>query len=117
MTKVKTCELNGPALDWLVDKILHPAKTYDQWKSKNYRRYSVRWDHGGPVIDAEDIQLLKAGPDLHLARIDLDEGDALVSEATGPTKLIAAMRCYVRYCMGDEVDVPQELAPAKKVTA
>ena len=27
----------------------------------------------------------------------------------GPTKLIAAMRCYVASKLGDEVDVPEEL--------
>jgi hypothetical protein len=28
----------------------------------------------------------------------------------GPTPLIAAMRCYVASKLGDEVDVPEELA-------
>ena len=27
----------------------------------------------------------------------------------GPTPLIAAMRCYVAYKLGDEIEVPEEL--------
>ena len=29
--------------------------------------------------------------------------------ATGPTPLIAAMRCYVRAKLGDEINIPEEL--------
>jgi hypothetical protein len=33
-----------------------------------------------------------------------------VSEEVGPTPLVAAMRCYVASKLGDEVEVPDELA-------
>lgn len=31
------------------------------------------------------------------------------SELTGPTPLIAAMRCYVASKLGEEVEIPEEL--------
>jgi len=33
-----------------------------------------------------------------------------VSEMTGPTPLIAAMRCYVASRLGDTVEIPEEIA-------
>jgi hypothetical protein len=31
------------------------------------------------------------------------------SEEQGPTALVAAMRCYVAACLGDEIEIPEEL--------
>jgi len=38
-----------------------------------------------------------------------DENDPII-HGKGPTPLIAAMRCYVASKLGDEVEIPQELA-------
>ena len=72
---------------------------------------STNWSQGGPIIDREDIQLL-CRHQQHLARLarGLPAPVGLsYFETPGPTKLIAAMRCFVASKLGDEVDVPEEL--------
>jgi hypothetical protein len=72
---------------------------------------STDWAQGGPIIEREKIEL----------RLFVDDGSVWYAhlgakpfpsdaQATGPTPLIAAMRCYVSSKMGEEVEVPQELA-------
>lgn len=34
--------------------------------------------------------------------------------SSGPTPLVAAMRCYCCATLGDEVDIPQELRPCQQ---
>lgn len=133
MVEVKIADLAGSALDWAVAECeipndvrdgrrrfwLHPnnAKLVcretcnHESNPKGYRLclFSMDWSQGGPIIDREDIQLLKAAPNVHLARIDLDEGDAMQCEQTGSTKLEAAMRCFVASRKGETVMVPAEL--------
>jgi hypothetical protein len=67
---------------------------------------SRKWSHGGPIIERERITI-DAGQHgrLWVAR----KG---AHETTGPTPLVAAMRCYVASQLGDEVDLPEELADA-----
>ena len=67
---------------------------------------STDWSQGGPIIEREKIALDTWGEEWLATRI---EGSA-ISEAIGPTPLIAAMRCYVASKLGDEVEVPNELA-------
>jgi hypothetical protein len=66
---------------------------------------STDWAQGGPIIERELIGLVPP----------LDErGWAAATDKTefsyGPTALVAAMRCYVASKLGDDVDVPEELA-------
>ena len=105
--KVKTSELTGKALDWAVG-------TADQCDLAPVA-YSSKWEFGGPIIEREGISIV----------LDWDvvgefswgatriEGPA-VSEAQGPTPLIAAMRCYVASQLGDEVEIPNELKGESK---
>lgn len=99
MTKIKTSELTGPALDWAVARA---AGLYapEPWISDP----STDWAQGGPIIDRERIQFRSEQNTQYRAFIGLCGADA-----TGPTHLIAAMRCYVASNLGDEVDVPEEL--------
>ena len=97
---MKTNELTGAALDWAV------AKANGNWAflPDGCDAYSSDWAHGGPIIEREYIQLT-----IDLGWIATRKEGPAVSEEHGPTPLIAAMRCYVASCLGDEVDVPEEL--------
>ena len=75
MAKVKTNELTGPALDWMVakaDENLHPkgdvrlldGKVFtieagDYERSDRWQRYSpsTGWAQGGPILDRERITI------------------------------------------------------------
>lgn len=107
---MKTSELTGAALDWAVATA---NEDYPQWDSEwqvfyaangDDMNYSTDWSQGGPLIERERIT------------IRFWEGESAVDaykwdtpSSTGPTPLIAAMRCYVASKLGDEVDVPEEL--------
>jgi hypothetical protein len=42
---------------------------------------------------------------------NLFQYDGSEHHATGPTLLIAAMRCFVASKLGDTIDIPEELLP------
>lgn len=134
MAICKTSELIDQTLDFAVSIALghRPEKdfhshgmTWNGWwetaayidtKPNEYRRlpkYSTDWAAGGPIIEREGISLevtcMSAGFEW-VAKIDLNEGDVMVEEKFGPTPLISAMRCYVASKLGDEVEIPEELA-------
>lgn len=94
-------ELTGAALDWAVAKCegRTTLEMPEWWASY---RYSTNWAHGGPIVEREKITLEWTGEDW-MGYIRHDE------EFFGPTPLIAAMRCYVASCLGDEVEIPQQL--------
>jgi hypothetical protein len=117
--KVKTSELNGVALDWVVaglegeDVWRESRNIYvrdDDGNSVSHYSPSTYWAEGGPIIEREKIGFWAYTLD--------EEGNEnpgwyaetfAGSVATGPTPLIAAMRCYVASELGDEVEVPEEL--------
>ena len=117
--KVKTEDLTGPALDWAVAKCmghidarrvvvdfkyrsgLDPIRwepILDTYYSSSYSP-STEWDMGGPIIEREGLSFFQLSDDRGWA----------AGLSDGPTPLIAAMRCYVRTEMGDEIEVPDEL--------
>jgi hypothetical protein len=76
---------------------------------------STNWLQGGPIIEREFLELRpgsfigsKDSPRVFAAWAQNRHGDKTIS-ATGPTQLIAAMRCYVASKLGDEVEVPDDL--------
>ena len=95
---MKTSELTGNALNWAVSHaegltgILAPVN------------YCGKWEHGGPIIEREKIQLKENGYGHWFAKKFIKDG-----WVRGPTPLIAAMRCYVASTLGDDVDAPKEL--------
>lgn len=121
---MKTSELTGAQLDYWVARaecLLGPMQRHF-FKTYAIRdgacrahseavawRPSADWAVGGPIIEREGIVVLNysheggrasafaIGTD---AYIDVHGSDA---EATGPTHLIAAMRCYVQSKFGKEV--------------
>lgn len=116
--KIKTSELAGPALDRTVAVCEGAVYHGPAWT-----KYATDWSQGGPIIEREGIEVTRCN-DLYFpqgnekgehweqywkAVIDLNEGDVMVQTNYGPTPLIAAMRCFVASCLGDEVEVPEEL--------
>lgn len=65
------------------------------------------WAQGGLIIEREGIGIERDDLGTWFASYDLSADTAW--GATGPTPLIAAMRCYVASKLGHEVDVPEEL--------
>ncbi len=108
--KINTSELTGAALDWAVAKITNPEWGEEGWlvhctypdDDGWVYRPSTDWVQGGAIIERERVELEHDGY-AWWARIKADD------DYTGPTPLIAAMRCYVAFHLGDEVDVPDEL--------
>ena len=112
---MKTNELTGATLDWAVAKcegIDHDTAVLNvKYGDDNdwFLAFSTDWAQGGPIIEREAIQLT---PDEYAgtwAAYMTNAGEPY--DGTGTTPLIAAMRCYVASKLGDEVDVPKELAP------
>jgi hypothetical protein len=98
---MKTNELTGAALDWAVAKCKGELAYWPEIE------YSTDWAQGGPIIEREAIQLM---PDEYMGTWSAymtNEGEPY--SGTGPTPLIAAMRCYVASKLGDDIDVPEEL--------
>lgn len=121
---MKVNELSGAALDWAVakseglmlykDEILNGVKM-EGWHASGYYmdanrwlplgmlRYSTDWAQGGPIIEREEIAI-DYDPDIWNA--------AMYGEPcylSGPTPLVAAMRCFVASKLGDEIEIPKEL--------
>lgn len=82
---------------------------------------STDWAQGGPIIAREDIAFRKyhkpesTNHGTYYARVCRESGTQVHwhkttgFQHTGPTALIAAMRCYVASKLGDTVDVPDQL--------
>lgn len=122
---MKTSELTGAALDWAVVRcecaMPAPLKTIPAMLNGTVRILrgdkglysgpvspSTDWKYGGPIIERENISI--TGTDFEWW--DCDSGWYAHIEdcyAHGDTPLIAAMRCYVMFKEGYEVEVPAEL--------
>jgi len=111
---MKTAHLTGPALDWAVceaeslnafgfevreGKLWTLCSDREYWKSD----FSSNWAQGGPIIQRKKIGV-------SFESVELWEAWAYDGvTGTGPTPLVAAMRCYVASVLGDTVDIPEEL--------
>jgi hypothetical protein len=122
---MKTSELTGATLDWAVTRIEQPeacAYGVADWREQRTRtvkngeylyRWHQSWAQGGPIIEREKITVGCGDDTLILwdayKREFLFEKDGRDAYMTGPTPLIAAMRCYVASKLGDDVNIPDEL--------
>ena len=120
--KIKTSELQRPALDWAVAKCLghRVVENYgayiriylpDQKQSMYTLTFcpSTDWSQGGPIIEREIDAIYRTRTSANAVTWEaMAQGD---SDCTGygPTPLIAAMRCYVSSKLGDTVEIPAEL--------
>jgi hypothetical protein len=109
---MKTAELTGAALDWAVAKCEGIDVEYVndgitqcllQIQGGRYAP-SIDWAQGGPIIEREDICIREL--DQWYAEI---QTEMTIHEGSGPTPLVAAMRCHVMANCGDEVEIPEEL--------
>lgn len=123
--RVKTSELTGLALDYAVAKCEGMAKFSHLASSKYHFAPSTSWEQGGPIIEREGI-LLRAirkydysldgqwlamydGTNIGSMVQWVKRADFIRHYLSGPTPLIAAMRCYVASKLGEEVEIPEEL--------
>lgn len=115
----KTSSLIGPALDRAVAKcedritadgffLVHTAKDGD-FRSGQPERYSTDCAQGGPIIDREWISTTVGHASVWIAYIERNYADEQRYMQGGPTRLIAAMRCFVASKFGNEVEIPEAL--------
>ena len=122
---MKTADAIGPTLNWLAAKCegytnlrLNPHRfAYEgEWIMDPPRveygavdlcdyEFSTDWAQGGPIIERHWIHLTE---DMDSNWVATRWVGKRITE-TGPTPLVAAMRCYVASKLGDEVDVPEGL--------
>lgn len=111
--RIKTSELDGLALRWAVaycegfapfsdgiSWIIADRGTYKQLPD-----YCTDWATSGPIIEREEISICPNGGGRwwsHCPR--------RVRHQYGNTPLAAALRCYVASKLGDEAEIPDELA-------
>lgn len=127
MTIVATNELSGLALDLAAAKaeytdgrwigVLHGHSIGVETSPGSCIQFVFRpttdWAHGGPIIERERIEVT---PPVSLTDSDQDwmatdiDDSGIGHLTTGPTPLIAAMRCFVASKLGDKIDVPKEIA-------
>ena len=118
--KVKTSELTNAALDWAIGTadggLYQPRSARDSfwiWPGEPVKyseaapAYSTDWAQGGPIIERERISI-RQWTNVPLVHAYMPQDNApWLSDGTSP--LIAGMRCYCSFKLGDEVDVPEEL--------
>jgi hypothetical protein len=108
---MKTSELQDLALNYAVALALKitPVVSIQSITNRTFEP-SSKWSQGGPIIEREKISVIgytdqwEACADVGIY-VDNYQGDWI----SGPTALIAAMRCYVASKIGDEVEIPKEL--------
>mgnify|MGYP003452907525 CR=1 FL=1 len=131
MKTIKVSEATNIQLDWLVWVCAGGAAAYPKtasgkafsklWhgNSATYVHPTTDWAHGGPIIEREKINLewWHMPKEWHAETneaLRYDDKGEFVDGSNfpqhGPTLLIAAARCYVASKMGEEVEVPEELA-------
>lgn len=137
--QVKTSALIDLPLDYAVSKALkrnprndvdpHPCSSPLWYEHTNLgwrliQSYSTNWSHAGLIIDSEDIDIIGAWDNVEtwpsvytLQRTtfsagisySVELGHKYTFQQDGPTKLIAAMRCFVLSQLGEYVDIPEEI--------
>ena len=123
--KIKTTELTGPALDWVVAQVIHAdlQRTYGEpvFNPKTKRIYqtqglqqigvnyspSTNWAQGGPIIESNEIDLKSVEEGVWQASNIFDDMEWY--HFLGYSPLEAAMRCHVAHKLGEEVEIPEEL--------
>ena len=126
--KVKVFEATGPVLDWMVARCegwdsydIHSNGAFELERTDTSECLWLRcftpsedWFQGGPILSK-----LGAENGLQLTTHVTSTAAACGWRAScdfpngfyfGETALIAAMRCYVASRLGNEVEVPEELA-------
>lgn len=113
--KSKTSELTPLQINWVVATLEDHDPYVRQFQERrpqlvwlddfNTARFATDWAQGGPIIEREGISVIFHYNGAWTA----SNSNGKVCEE-GVTSLIAAMRCFVASKLGDEVEVPDELA-------
>lgn len=95
-----------------------PAKNLE-WDSEHDRApYYPFWhpsqnrqggEHGDAIIDREKISTLVHHSGVWLAYLGFNHNDDRKFMTSGSTRREAAMRCWARSKLGDEIDIPKEI--------
>lgn len=131
--KIKVSAASGTVLDWMVAKCWYADRrveltegktgvrvlrdpTYDGSAHSHWFVFfaSTSPEQAYPIIEREEIGTKRRAPCMKgeewEAMGSITAKGAGYRHAIGPTPLIAAMRCYVTAKLGEEVEVPDELA-------
>ena len=109
---MKTNELTGAALDWAVQIAEGYVQPDPIAFARNIFKPSTEWKQGGPIIERERLSVSEIPPSLGSGWNASKPASTPVGYktwASGPTPLIAAMRCYVASKLGDDIEIPKEL--------
>lgn len=125
MKKVRVQQLHGAELNWAVAKVVCPDDLQyfpmvGRWGIDCFGdgpftvvhvpRYASEWEFGGPIIEEYFIHV---GPRGASWAAVVDGRTASVfghPVQSGPVALCAAMRALVACKLGDEIEVPDDLA-------
>ena len=102
---MKTAELVGKQLDWAVAKA---AGLYapEPWISNP----STDWAQGGKIIERVGIDLYQVERNSPYGwEAEIQTAPRERARGKGQSPLVAAMRCYVKSVLGDEVTIPEGL--------
>ncbi len=117
---MRTSDLQGAALDWAVAKCEGVSVEYVDdgitrcllMRAGARFSPSTNWAQGGPIIEREQIETICNGMQPEgLQWVAQTQAEKWTNDPleSGPTPLIAAMRCLVASRLGDTVDLPEEL--------
>ena len=110
-----TKELSERSINWLVRRIeftkpvtigSSTIMALNENDVPDFYNPSANWAHGGPIIEREMIEIGAHEPN-EIEWVARDYWKEY--QMTGPTPLIAAMRCYIASKMGYEIEIPKEL--------
>lgn len=112
--KVKTLELSGVALDWVVEQIefdrrLAQGEHVKSWvleqhaEGSTHARYSEDWLWSGEIFAREIQEFRRESDETFWAATE-------TFQAVGPTPIVAVLRAYAASQVGLEVEIPRLLA-------
>ena len=117
---MKVVDAIGAQLDWMVAKCEGLKCDVPAYADRPWVRvtdpcglqyvcpeYSTNWAQGGPIIERERISI-RQWTNVPIVHAYMPHDDAPWA-LDGTSPLVAAMRCYCSFKLGDEVDVPEEL--------
>lgn len=114
---MKTSELTGLALDWAVAKcegVINGDDLDIGFILERGYTPSTDWAEADPIIKREGIEFWTYSTTAHehgnFTAIKTAKHPSSTQHYSGSTPLIAAMRCFVASKLGDEVEIPKELA-------
>ena len=117
--KIKVSEATDKQLNFMVAKAVGMIVTNHNgsvfWGNFATVTPTTSWSQGGPIIESERITVQTDKHDTDgdiwsaYRRENLFAGDGTDCWSTGPTLLVAGLRCFVLSKLGHEVEIPEEL--------